>query len=736
MLAFIEPFGFPLIEFIYLVLGFGFLIFVHELGHFAVAKWVGIRCPQFAIGFGKAMCSWRKGIGFVAGSTEAEYEKRCIEKLKADGVEPEADGPHTGTARYDTDVVKEEHKNSYTGKQIFAVGDGLGLGATEYRLNYLPLGGYVKMLGQEDMDPNAKSDDPNAYNNKPIWARACVISAGVVMNMIFGAIFLAIAFLMGVEFPKATVGQVQPGMPAATTYADGHEDDLRYLGLREGDVILSVNGKAPEDFKDVAIAVALSSSSSVVELEVERHGEDEPLTFQLKPERQKDGERLLSAGFTAGPGLKLAYDKTAEGPIVEWFDNRLEAVPVEQRPAGELIHIAKVNGESVENYADYLAAFAASGGRPLQVTLNDPAEEGATVTFDVTPLPTLTRESERPAHLLGMIPAGRIVAVSEDSPAEEAGLKKGDLLLKVGDTQRFNSVVGLQMTILDNPEQGFEFVVLRDGKVVDLGTIEPNDDGIFGLRVEPAYNTPVISQVLKGTPADALDQADGFMPGTTITHINGLAVNSWADMQRLFVQLQEQSASDAGPIKYAVTIQLPVPNTKPEQVELTLTDEGAAGLAATGWQPDHTAYVPTTDFVTVKAEGLGDALLIGVDKSRDFVLQTYITLLRLIQGDVKIYNLRGPVGIISTGTQVAEQGIPYLLFFLGLISINLAVINFLPIPIVDGGHMVFLAWEKITGKPPSEKVQVVSLYAGLAVIGFVFIATFYFDVMREISKIF
>ena len=95
--------------------------------------------------------------------------------------------------------------------------------------------------------------------------------------------------------------------------------------------------------------------------------------------------------------------------------------------------------------------------------------------------------------------------------------------------------------------------------------------------------------------------------------------------------------------------------------------------------------------------------------------------------------LRGPVGIIDTGTQVAQQGFPYLLFFLGLISVNLAVINFLPIPIVDGGHMVFLAWEKITGKPPSEKVQVASLYVGLGLIGFVFIATFYFDVMRIVT---
>jgi regulator of sigma E protease len=729
--------GFPLLEFIYLVLGFGFLIFVHELGHFAVAKWVKIRCPQFAIGFGKAMFAWRKGIGFRVGSTEQEYMRRCVEKLKADGVEPAAKGPHTGTARYDTDVVTEEHDSEYTGKQVYAVGDAMGLGETEYRLNYLPLGGYVKMLGQEDMDPNAKSDDPNAYNNKPIWARACVISAGVVMNMIFGAIFLAIAFLMGVQFPKATVGAVLPSMPAATTYAEDHDGDLRYLGLREGDVITSVNGKTPEDFKDVAIAVALSSSDSEVTLVVERRGEEEPLTYKLTPERQKGGERLLSAGFEAGPGLRLAYDKEAKGDIIKWFDARLEAVPAEERSSKQMIRIAKVNGEPVASYPEYLAAFDASDGEPVRVTLEDPAEKGVSKTFDVRSLPTLVRQKDLPAHLLGMVPAGRVIQVSEGSPAEDAGLKQGDLLIKVGDATRFNSVLGLQMTILDNPDTGFEFVVLRKGEVKDLGTIEPNDDGIFGLRVEPAYDTPVVAQVLDGLPAEALDSADGFLPGTTITHINDQPVGNWADIQRVLRQLDAQDAEGgARPEQIKLTFELPVKGTSPESVELKLTGEDYDAIASAGWQPDHTKYVPMTEFVTVKADGVGDALLIGVDKSRDFVLQTYITLLRLIQGDVKLYNLRGPVGIISTGTQVAQQGIPYLLFFLGLISINLAVINFLPIPIVDGGHMVFLGWEKITGKPPSEKVQVWSLYAGLAIIGFVFIATFYFDVMREIGRIF
>ena len=740
--------GFPLLEFIYLVLGFGFLIFVHELGHFMVAKWVKIRCPQFAIGFGKAMFSWRKGIGIRVGSTEQEYQRRCIEKLKADGVKPAAKGPHTGTARYDTDVVTEEHDSEYTGRQMFAVGDAMGLGETEYRLNYLPLGGYVKMLGQEDMDPNAKSDDPNAYNNKPIWARACVISAGVVMNMIFGAIFLAIAFMIGVQFPTATVGMVHPGMPAATTYAQGHEDDLRYLGLREGDEIVSIKGKTPQDFNDVAIAIALSSSDSEVEVVVKRRGHENNLTYLLKPERQRDGERLLSAGFEPGYSLEnLAYSRQVDGPITDWFNERMKAVPGEKRQPGQSIRIAQVNGQPIATYPEYLAAFDASNGRPVTVTLSDQAASDETKTFDITPQPTLVQEKDKPAHLLGMVPAGRILKVvgeqteeekkiekEQPSPAYNAGLRKGDLLIRVGDAARFNSVLGLQMTIFENPDTGFEFIVLREGKVVDLGKIEPNDKGMFGLVVEPAYDVPVVALALDGSPAAKLFKDNGVKLGSTITHINDQAVGSWTDIQMAIQSIAAEPSNQAGQV--TLTIQEPGGKSEPKKFTLTPSEADLKALASVGWRPDHTAYVPTTQFVTIKADGVGDALMIGMGKSRDFVLQTYITLLRLIQGDVKIYNLRGPVGIISTGTQVAKQGTPYLLYFLGLISINLAVINFLPIPIFDGGHMVFLGWEKITGKPPSEKVQVWSLYAGLALIGFVFLATFYFDVMREIARFF
>src|SRR6185295_18072409 len=95
------------LNFALLCLGFGFVIFWHELGHFLAAKWVGIRVEQFAVGFGQAMISWRKGMGLAIGSSNKRYE------------------------------------------ELVAAGAAKGIGETEYRLNWIPLGGYVKMLGQD-----------------------------------------------------------------------------------------------------------------------------------------------------------------------------------------------------------------------------------------------------------------------------------------------------------------------------------------------------------------------------------------------------------------------------------------------------------------------------------------------------------------------------------------------------------------------------------------------------------
>ncbi len=111
---------------------------------------------------------------------------------------------------------------------------------------------------------------------------------------------------------------------------------------------------------------------------------------------------------------------------------------------------------------------------------------------------------------------------------------------------------------------------------------------------------------------------------------------------------------------------------------------------------------------------------------------TYLTFQRLVQGTVSPKELRGPVGITHIGSQYAAQGFVYLLFFLALISANLAVINFLPIPIVDGGLFVMLIYEAITRRPVPIIVQNVATAIGLALI----LTAFIFVTVQDIGRLF
>src|ERR671915_476641 len=166
--------GIPLLAFVswdtlqgilLLAVGFGFVVFWHELGHFLAAKWVGIKVEQFAVGFGHALLAWRKGVGVRVGSTQREYDRKINEYL----------------SEQEQGQLQVKERLEWSAEQVDRAQRELDLGDTEYRLNWIPLGGYVKMLGQDDLRPNAISADPRAYPQKSVGARMLVISAGVIM---------------------------------------------------------------------------------------------------------------------------------------------------------------------------------------------------------------------------------------------------------------------------------------------------------------------------------------------------------------------------------------------------------------------------------------------------------------------------------------------------------------------------------------------------------------------------
>ncbi|BAM04618.1 site-2 protease family protein [Phycisphaera mikurensis] len=670
-----------------LILGFGFLIFIHELGHFLVAKWVGIRATQFAIGFGPAVASFRRGIGLRAGSTEAEYEKRA---RGAAGPDPSDD-------------------------ELYAAADAAGLGETEYRLNWLPLGGYVKMLGQEDLDPAAASQDPRAYNQKAIWKRMLVISAGVVMNLVFGIVFLVLAFGpgAGVAFPAPVVGGVSPGEPAARAYAEGHEGDPSFLGLLPGDRITGLNGDPVEDLVAVKIATALGGRSNDVLLDVERPGEAggeaTPLRFRLRPEVGRTSDSMLAVGIQ--PATTDEVVGVEEGSV--WAEAGVAA-------GDRLVSVA---GTPVDGPAALQRRVARGGGRTVEALFADEAGVEKAVTF--APLPALARDADGGESLLGLEPLAEVNYIVPGSPAEAVGLRAGDVLTRVGGVQwpSRSAVLG-QIAAHAASGRAVELAVLREGARVPIEAATL-DDGQLGIGYGPASG---LARVAASPSPGALS----LPAGSLVTSLNGRPLGSFTDLQ---AALQEAVADAAEPATdVALGFEVPLGAGSVETRTFSLDEPQRATIRGAAWvPPGGLAFRPLK--VLIAGASVGEAAAIGLEKTGEFIQQTYVTLLRLFQGDVKVTHLRGPVGIVDEGSRLAREGWPYYLYFLGIISINLAVINFLPLPIVDGGHMVFLAVEKLRGKPAGPQIQTAVTLVGLCLIAAFFVIVTYNDLFRLASRL-
>jgi len=170
-----------------------------------------------------------------------------------------------------------------------------------------------------------------------------------------------------------------------------------------------------------------------------------------------------------------------------------------------------------------------------------------------------------------------------------------------------------------------------------------------------------------------------------------------------------------------------------ETIQWRLSRAEISALHSLGWTSPPIADLFEPEQVTLRASSPSGALRMGLAETRRVMLTTYVTFLRLWQGSVKVEHLKGPVGIAHLGTLVAGRGLMWLLFFLALISVNLAVINFLPLPIVDGGQFLFILWEAIRGRPVPIAVQSAATVAGLVLIGCVFLIVTYNDIKNLIG---
>ena len=225
---------------------------------------------------------------------------------------------------------------------------------------------------------------------------------------------------------------------------------------------------------------------------------------------------------------------------------------------------------------------------------------------------------------------------------------------------------------------------------------------------------PVIGEVKKETPA----HRGGLEKNDQILAIDDLAVESWEDMARIITSSRGKTLTISlrrGESEITVNI---TPELKTfKNIFNEDTDRYVIGVTASG-------EVFSKDLNPLQA------LSEGVIQTYNIAALTIKSVVKLIQGTLSPKTLGGPIMIAQMAGQQAKQGITSLAFFIALISINLAILNFLPIPVLDGGHLLFFFVEAVTGRPVSIKIREIAQQAGIFVLILLMIFVFYNDITR------
>jgi membrane-associated protease RseP (regulator of RpoE activity) len=803
------------------VLGLGFVIFIHELGHFAAAKWCDVHVQTFSIGFGPALpgCSFQRG-------------------------------------------------------------------ETMYKIGILPLGGYVNMIG-EGPEADEDEDYPRSFKNKTVGQRMLIISAGVIMNVLLGAIcFVVVYRLHGVPRPLAVVWRTEPGSPAwkkgvqsgwVITRIDHIDkpwfDDLKgtvalsskgqeipfVFQPREGPPVeitleprkdandlIPVIGVAPpprlklpsaSTRKDHELPVGYSSPDAAArEMDLQPgdvvvrasdpawEGELTPLA-PTPPVRGVGAVGLLGAPVGQGPllaasALVAARSMPPSGPSpldfhelcrrMRELDNRPLVLEVRRAGAQAGAPLEKVevpargfdfddtivgttdprfphepfrvkalppappyapteDGEPGCDPFEFRRRLRQLAGLPIviQVRRHDAGSSGAPVNLLLPPVYHLT---------LGLrMQMGPVAAVRAGSPAANAGLQPGDVIRKVSLSYDKGPAVPLPHEALDPVRLPFELArriaqrpdrskwqvtltVTNHGRNADQEhplTMSWDESWADDAELPASPAAPMavpelglayrvestIVEVAKGSPAAKA----GLQPNDRLDEIrfrkggrkrdNEVRWTNWFRME------SQRDNNTKAFDEWACAFFYYLQHADYPEVEVKVWRGGAELTNPVALTPEPDTTWPQTDGDLLwqllldtrlqKADTMWEALIFGKDQTWKFIKQIYLNLSSLLNGRISTKSLGGPIEIASQAFSAADDMYTFLLF-LGIISVNLAVVNFLPIPVLDGGHMVFLIYEWLRGQPPSETVRAVATYAGLAMIASLMIFVFYLDIKRRV----
>jgi regulator of sigma E protease len=304
-------------------------------------------------------------------------------------------------------------------------------------------------------------------------------------------------------------------------------------------------------------------------------------------------------------------------------------------------------------------------------------------------------------------------SVEPESPAALAGVQSGEEILAIdGKATGGWSEVNLQLVrrlgetgvieLLLKPAQG-EGEVLRQIEVHNwLATIE-SPDPIIALGLQPWR--PLVQPLLAVVEADGPARRAGLLPGDRLLLLDGTPLADWSE---LVTQVRQK------PGQMVRLTYMREGQERQADVLLGTRTEGealsgylGAGVASPQWPPEALRQVDHGPF---------GAVLVAAQRTWSMSLLTLDSLRKMLLGELSVKNLSGPITIAKVAGATAQSGLGDFLNFLAYLSISLGVLNLLPVPVLDGGHLLFYLVEWVRGRPLSERIQGAAMQIGIFLI--------------------
>lgn len=584
------------------IIAFGLIIFIHELGHYLAAIRVGVRVEKFYLGF------------------------------------------------------------DFWGLKLFK----FHYKGTEYGIGIFPMGGYVKLAGQEDFGKANVQGKEDEFTSKNFSEKAQILVGGVFFNFLSAFLFCVLAFYCGYRLISPEIGMINHGS-AAWKY-----------GFKEGDIITSVNGLPVSSFSDLQTEIMLSNLGDLINIKYLRNGQ----SFSKEIYLDKHPETALpSFGVEPASSLKILGVR----PDTEAFKAGLQP--------GDMMH--SIDGIKIEKWED-ISLMLKKVAATKEKTQIEYQRNGVIHQAEVA-------LKEYPRGLLGIRPElnMEIKSVLSGSQSEAIGIRAKMVFLNV------NGNSDLQNEISTSTKKRHK-ILLKDGEQkVEFdysGSLKDFENEISFIGVSFPV---VLSEVIQGSSAEEI----GLKRGDQIREI-----------QIGHEKVQNPKWDD---ILQSVTFN----HNKKIQIKVLRQKETLELSGQIGRSPEkHYLLGIVRAPKSIEELSVSTVLLWPFHMLR----VTYKSMWLLVSGSISPKHMSGPVGIVNTTYKVASHGLSYLFYLMALISINLAFLNILPVPLLDGGHLLFCTIEAIKGTPVQEKTMQRFQYIGMIAL----FSLFAFVTWNDLNNIF